>query len=57
MKLTNGMKVIAPSGCESYLTEGKEYEVFDGEIKIHPDAEIGEGSFIGAKTTIPYYFS
>ena len=29
MKLTNGMKVIAPSGCEDYLTEGKEYEVFD----------------------------
>ena len=29
MKLTNGMKVIAPSGCKSWLTEGKEYEVFD----------------------------
>ncbi len=32
MKLTNGMKVIAPSGCEDYLTEGKEYEVFDVEL-------------------------
>ena len=29
MNLKNGMKVIAPSGCESYLTEGKEYDVFD----------------------------
>ena len=29
MKLTNGMKVIAPSGCEMYLTEGKEYTVFN----------------------------
>jgi len=27
MKLKNGMKVIAPSGCEDYLTEGKEYLV------------------------------
>jgi hypothetical protein len=29
MKLTNGMKVIAPSGCYEYLTECKEYEVFN----------------------------
>jgi lipopolysaccharide export LptBFGC system permease protein LptF len=29
MKIKNGMKVIAPIGCCDYLTEGKEYEVFD----------------------------
>ena len=29
MKLTNGMKVIAPSGCRDNLTEGKEYPVFN----------------------------
>ena len=31
MKLKNGMKVIAPKGCEEWLTEGKEYEVFNSE--------------------------
>ena len=31
MELKNGMKVIAPKGCVSYLTAGKEYEVFDVE--------------------------
>jgi hypothetical protein len=39
MKLKNGMKVIAPSGCESYLTEGKEYEVFNVEILSNPSCE------------------
>jgi hypothetical protein len=29
MRLTNGMKVIAPKGCCHYLTEGKEYSAFD----------------------------
>ena len=31
MKLKNGMFVIAPEGCESYLTLGKKYEVFNVE--------------------------
>ena len=39
MKLKNGMKVIAPSGCESYLTEGKEYEVFNVEMLLNPSCE------------------
>ena len=29
MKLKNGMKVIAPSGCCDNFTEGKEYPVFN----------------------------
>ena len=36
MKLKNGMKVIAPSGCKSCLTEGKEYEVFDVKEEYKP---------------------
>jgi hypothetical protein len=31
MELKNGMKVIAPEGCETWLTAGKEYQVFDVE--------------------------
>ena len=27
MELKNGMKVIAPEGCETYLTAGKEYQI------------------------------
>ena len=30
----------------------KEFLVFDQDIKIHPDAEIGAGSEIGASTKI-----
>ena len=33
------MKVIAPKGCESYLTEGKEYEVFNVEMLLNPSCE------------------
>lgn len=32
----------------------KEYEVFEGNIKIHPDAVIGKNSNIGDNTTIHY---
>lgn len=39
MKLKNGMKVIAPSGCENYLTEGKEYEVFNVELSHNKECE------------------
>ena len=34
MKLTNGMKVIAPSGCCEYLTEGKEYLVVEVDVNF-----------------------
>ena len=54
MKLKNGMKVIAPSGCCEYLTEGKEYEVFDVEknsdgIFFNVKADIGIKSFCRIK--------
>jgi hypothetical protein len=29
MKLQNGMTVIAPDGCNEYLTAGESYEVFN----------------------------
>ena len=36
MQLKNGMKVIAPEGCETWLTAGKEYEVFNVDIEGEP---------------------
>jgi hypothetical protein len=50
MKLKNGMKVIAPIGCCDYLTEGKEYEVFNvvkekNNYTFNTVADIGESIF------------
>jgi hypothetical protein len=36
MRLKNGMKVITPSGCESCLTKGKKYTVFNVKEEDKP---------------------
>lgn len=45
MKIKNGMKVIAPSGCASYLTAGKEYEVFgiNNSCEFYVISDTGQG--------------
>lgn len=56
MQLKNGMKVIAPKGCASYLTIGKEYEIIDVaenyENHFYINSDVGIKTFCRIKNCL-----